>query len=79
MVLLDDTATIGTANFDKRSCRLNFEINMAIESPEFIRQVEAMLTTDFANARLSKVSELTDRGFWFRFATRACRLMAPGH
>lgn len=77
VVLMDDTATIGTANFDNRSFRLNFEITMAIESPEFTRQVEAMLTTDFSSARLSKASELTDRGFWFRFTTRACRLMAP--
>ena len=32
---------------------------------------------NFGNARLSKASEVTDLGFWFRFATRACRLMAP--
>ena len=28
-------------------------------------------------ARLSRVAELQSRGFWFRFATRACRLLAP--
>ncbi|MES2469590.1 MAG: cardiolipin synthase [Verrucomicrobiota bacterium] len=77
VVLMDDTSVIGTANFDNRSFRLNFEITMAIESPEFTKQVEAMLTADFAQARLPKAQELTDRGFWFRFATRACRLMAP--
>lgn len=77
VVLMDDTCTIGTANFDNRSFRLNFEITMAIESPEFTQQVEAMLTADFAQARLSKAQEVTDRGFWFRFATRASRLMAP--
>ena len=79
VVLMDDTCTIGTANFDNRSFRLNFEITMAIGSPGFTQQIEAMLTADFANARLSKASELTDRSFWFRFATRACRLMAPVH
>ena len=68
---------ISSTNFDNRSFRLNFEITMVIESPDFARQVEAMLTADFTQARLSKASELTDRGFWFRFATRACRLMAP--
>ena len=77
VVLMDDTSVIGTANFDNRSFRLNFEITMAIESPEFTSQVEGMLTADFAAARLSNAQELEDRGFWFRFATRACRLMSP--
>ncbi len=77
VVLMDDTSTIGTANFDNRSFRLNFEITMAIESPEFTKQVESMLTADFAQARLCTAKELTDRGFWFRFATRVSRLMAP--
>jgi hypothetical protein len=45
-----DTATIGTAHFDNRSSRLNSGITMAIESPEFTQQVEAMLATDFAMA-----------------------------
>ena len=77
VVLMDDTSIIGTANFDNRSFRLNFEITMAIESPEFTKQVEAMLSADFAQARLSKAQELADKGFWFRFATRACRLASP--
>ena len=74
---MDDVATIGSANFDNRSFRLNFEVTMAVDSPEFTKQVEAMLNADFAQARLSKASELTDRGFWFRFATRVSRLMSP--
>ena len=77
VVLMDDTSVIGTANFDNRSFRLNFELTLAVESAEFTKQVETMLTTDFAAARLSKAQELKDRGFWFRFATRACRLMSP--
>ena len=77
VVLMDEPATIGTAHFDNHSFRLNFEITMTIVSLEFTRQVEAMPTTDFSQARLGKASELTGCGFRFRFATRACRLMAP--
>ena len=77
VVLMDDSCTVGTANFDNRSFRLNFEITMAIESPEFTSQVATMLEQDFAHARLAKASEVSGAGFWFRFATRACRLMAP--
>ena len=77
VVLMDDTSVIGTANFDNRSFRLNFEVTIAIESPEFTKKAETMLTADFAQARLSKARELTDRSFWFRFATRVCRLMSP--
>mgnify|MGYP001191820284 CR=1 FL=1 len=77
VIVVDDRCTIGTANFDNRSFRLNFEITMEIADPVFTEQVAAMLDRDFADARLSRVAELESRGFGFRFATRACRLLAP--
>jgi cardiolipin synthase len=69
--------TIGTANFDNRSFRLNFEITMAFADAEFADQVRRMLEQDFANAKPVKAQELKDRGFWFRFSVRCARLMAP--
>ncbi len=42
-MLIDDRAAgIGTANFDNRSFRLNFEITALIGDPAFISEVEAM-------------------------------------
>ena len=78
VMLVDDTAcTIGTANFDNRSFRLNFEITMAVRDEDFAGQVRRMLEQDLADSRLVSVNEVRNRGFWSRFAIRAARLMAP--
>lgn len=78
VVLVDDEyGTIGTANFDNRSFRLNFEISMAFADREFARQVAKMLEDDMAHTRLVREGELAEHGFWFRFAVRAAKLTAP--
>ena len=76
-ILVDDVSAIGTANFDNRSFRLNFEITAFFLDPEFTRQVDAMFEDDFANSRLMTPADLTDKPFWFRPAVRAARLLAP--
>ena len=73
----DDYCSIGTANFDNRSFRLNFEITMAFYDRAFAQQVAAMLENDFANSKPAAASELTEAGFFFRLKVRIARLMAP--
>ena len=78
IVVVDNQyCTIGTANFDNRSFRLNFEITMAFADHDFTRQVMDMLEKDFAEARPMRLQEYSDAGFWFRFAVAATRLSAP--
>lgn len=78
VMLIDDRyCTIGTANFDNRSFRLNFEITMAFADAALAAQVHQMLEQDFADAKLVQARELKARGFWFRFAVRCARLLAP--
>jgi cardiolipin synthase len=78
VVLVDDRiATVGTANFDNRSFRLNFEITMVIVDTSFAKEVEAMLLQDFADSREVFAKELAARGLWFRAAVRFARLTAP--
>ena len=77
MLIDDKFATIGTANFDNRSFRLNFEITAAIVDDEFAGRVQKMLENDFAGARLITTAELASRGWWFRLSSRIARLMAP--
>jgi cardiolipin synthase A/B len=77
VVMLDDECAIGTANFDNRSFRLNFEITLQFVGREFTDQVAAMLERDFADARPVNLAELQAQGFWFRFAVRTARLAAP--
>lgn len=77
MLIDDDYCTIGTANFDNRSFRLNFEITLAFADAEFASQVREMLEEDFANSKRITTQQLEQKGFWFRFAVRVARLMAP--
>ncbi len=77
-LLVDDLAAgIGTANFDNRSFRLNFEIMAFVADPVFIQQVEGMFEADFANSRVMEPGEFDARSFWYRLGARLSRLTAP--
>jgi cardiolipin synthase len=77
VVVDDEYCTVGTANFDNRSFRLNFEISMVFADQDFTQQVASMLERDFAEARPMQLQEYADASFWFRFAVRTARLSAP--
>ncbi len=78
VMLVDDRiATVGTANFDNRSFRINFEITLLFTSPAFAREVEQMLEADFARSRPVRASEFHGRPFPYRLAVRVARLLAP--
>jgi cardiolipin synthase A/B len=76
-LLVDDYCGVGTANFDNRSFRLNFEITMLFTEASIVRAVEAMFAADFARSTRAAANEFTDRPWWFRLAARTSRLMAP--
>jgi cardiolipin synthase len=76
--LVDDyLAGVGTANFDNRSFRLNFEVTALIVDPGFAAQVDRMLARDFASARQMTVAQIRAKPWWFRLAARAAYLLAP--
>jgi cardiolipin synthase len=77
MLVDDAVAAIGTANFDNRSFRLNFEITAFLTDPDFAAQVKAMFEADFARAREMSTADYDDRPFWFKLAVRLARLSAP--
>ena len=73
----DEDSAIGTANFDNRSFRLNFEITMVIHDRDFAKQVEKMLTDDLSKCTQVSATEYTQANFLFRLAVNLSRLMAP--
>jgi cardiolipin synthase len=77
MLVDDDYCTIGTANFDNRSFRLNFELTMVFYDAALAQDVAVMLERDFANSEPFAASELTGASFWFRLKVRVARLLAP--
>ena len=73
----DDGCTVGTANFDNRSFRLNFEITMAVIDRGLAARAQAMLENDFMQSRRIRVADLRARSLALRFAVRLARLSAP--
>jgi len=78
VMLVDDVmASVGTANCDNRSFRLNFEITMAVLDPGFVRAVETMLLRDFANCVQSFAHDYDRRSWLFKAAVKIARLLSP--
>ncbi|MET4805009.1 cardiolipin synthase [Limibacillus sp. MBR-115] len=77
LLIDEDVATVGTANMDNRSFRLNFEITIIILDRLFTKEVERMLETDFARSYQIDMAELEQRPFYFKVAVQTARLLAP--
>ena len=77
MLIDNEVATIGTANFDNRSFRLNFEITAAVADENFVSEVERMFEADFERSHLMREGEYESKPLWFRFGAQLARLTAP--
>ncbi len=77
MLIDDQLATVGTANFDNRSFRLNFEITAIVEDRKFAAEVEQMFLDDFTVSREIDSKILEQKPWWFRVGVRLARLSAP--
>jgi len=77
MLVDQNVAAVGTANFDNRSFRLNFEITAFVADEAFAAEVEQMFLDDFAASREMQSGDYADRSFWFKLAVRLARLSAP--
>ncbi len=73
----DDASTVGTANFDNRSFRLNFEVTALITDREFAKEMEQMFEKDFAHSEPIDPNALEDKPFWWRLGVNLSRLAAP--
>ena len=77
MLVDDNVSSVGTANFDNRSFRLNFEITLIFFDRQFAGSVEEMLANDFASSRKVTMADIQDRFIGFKVSTRLARLMSP--
>ncbi|RSD27170.1 cardiolipin synthase [Mesobacillus subterraneus] len=59
LVVDDSVCDVGTANFDKRSMFLNYELNCLIYDKEFIKKVKTILTEDLLNSRKATVEDFS--------------------
>lgn len=70
-------ATVGSANIDVRSFRLNFELIAVLYDPPIVKQFEALFEEDAAHAKEISASEWGKRGIGVRLMEGVGRLMAP--
>jgi cardiolipin synthase len=78
VVLVDnELAGVGTANFDNRSFRLNFEITLLFLDKGFVTEVQTMLEDDFNHCQKMDMKEIEKRPVWFKLATKIARLFSP--
>lgn len=72
----DDIAVIGTANFDSRSFRLNFEVAVLFDDPEIAGRLERQFKQDFSHA--GRVRDERERPlFTVRLPEAVARLASP--
>ena len=77
MLIDHDLATVGTANLDNRSMRLNFEHTMVLADEGLATAVEKMLATDFEHSSEIFEADLAADPWWRNAASRSARLLAP--
>lgn len=77
-MLIDDfVSAIGTANFDNRSFRLNFEVTGVVIDTAFATEMERMFLDDFARAREMRRGEYHEKPWYFKLGVKLARLTAP--
>lgn len=78
VLLMDDkVAGVGTANFDNRSFRLNFEITLLVHNTDFCAQVRRMLEEDISHCRRVTPAEIAAKPRWFPLGMGLARLFSP--
>jgi cardiolipin synthase len=78
VVLVDNAiSAIGSANLDNRSFRLNFELMLLTVDEDFAREVEAMLSDDFAQAHEISIEESKETHHLQQLGMRVARLISP--
>ncbi|WP_213959355.1 MULTISPECIES: cardiolipin synthase [unclassified Variovorax] len=75
LVVDDNCAMVGTANFDNRSFRLNYEVMAVVYGPALLKPLAAQFETDLLSS--SPVRSLRHQAFWRRLGEATARLFSP--
>jgi len=77
LVVDEEFAAVGTANFDNRSFRLNFEVSAVVHGPEIAAELAQVFTTDLDASREVKLGDPRRSRFVQRLGEAIARLMSP--
>ena len=73
----DDWLMVGSANFDVRSMRLNFELNALVRDRARASELDCVLTNDFARSSRIALDEFVRRSRIQRLKESLVRPLAP--
>lgn len=78
LFVVDDVAVFfGSANWDPRSLRLNFEFNLECYHSELARDLATLIDAKIKNSRRVTLPELNARSLWIRLRDGFARLWSP--
>ncbi|WP_025728019.1 cardiolipin synthase [Atopobacter phocae] len=78
MLIVDgEVGTIGTANFDVRSFKLNFEINAFIYNKSFVKQLSDMFINDCRYSEIADQYYFEQQSYYKKFKQSFARLFSP--
>jgi cardiolipin synthase len=77
MVVDGAWSTVGSANMDIRSFRLNFEVNVLVFGETFAREMESIYLDDIARARPVQLESLRHKSRGARFLEAVARVLSP--
>lgn len=77
MVVDDRIASVGSANLDYRSFKLNFEVNAFLYDEKLAVQLAALFEQDMRVSRLITAEMFDQQSLYLRFKQSFCRLLSP--
>jgi len=77
MIVDDHWVLLGSANWDARSLRLNFELNVEAYSRAFAQEMEQLIAKKISTARAVTLAEVDARSFSVKLRDAIARLFSP--
>lgn len=77
MVVDGKVASVGSANLDFRSFKLNFEINTFIYDHRVADQLEQIFIEDVRVSKVMTPARFAEQSLWLRFKQTFSRLLSP--
>ena len=77
IIVDDNVSTVGTANMDLRSFKLNFEVSAFMYSYDIAKKQKQIFKEDMKNSSELTLRMYKDRGIFIKFKESISRLLAP--
>src|SRR5699024_9550265 len=77
LVVDDRIASVGTANIDHRSFRLNFEVNAFLYDEQTSTELRELFDEDLKLAKEITLEDYQKRSFWIKVKESVSRLISP--